>query len=251
MKKILLAGLMACSLGVFAQRKIEKAIPVSADQSIKIDIKFAETIQLHTWEKKEILVRAEVSINRGENDDAFEIRSEVSDGKVMITTGLQNEEQIPRRIVIHRGDQEYFFKTGDFHHPDVEKFMAENGGSYQWSSSGILRSIKLEIFVPQGVSTTLESKFGMLEVTEFNAPLVAKANHGGIDVRVRTSDLGELRAKTRHGEILTNLDVKFDVIPANRHDDFRTEVFKKIGSGYSYDLEAIHGKIYLRKATGQ
>jgi hypothetical protein len=242
---------MACSLGVFAQRKIEKTIPVSSGQSITMDFEFAETIQLHTWDKKEIMIRGEVSINRGENDDAFEIRSEVAGGKVVITAVLKDQDKIPQRILIRRGDQEFYFKTDDFHHPDVEKFMAENGSSYQWSSHGILRSIKLEIFVPQGTPTRIESKFGMLEVTDFNAPLVAKAKHGGIDVKVRTSSLSDLRAKTHHGEILTNLDINFDVIPTDRNDDFRTEVFKKIGTGYSYDLEATHGKIYLRKATVQ
>jgi hypothetical protein len=242
---------MACSLSVFAQRKIERTIPLSSAQSITMDFEFAEIIQLQTWDKKEVMVRGEVSINRGENDDAFEIRSEVTGGKIVITAVLKDQDKIPRRILIQRGDQEYYFKTDDFHHPDVKKFMADNGGEYQWSSHGILRSIKLEIFVPQGTPTTIEAKFGMLEVSEFNAPLVAKAIHGGIDVKVRTSSLSDLRAKTRHGEILTNLDIKFDVIPANRHDDFWTEVFKKVGTGYSYDLEATHGKIYLRKPTVQ
>lgn len=242
---------MAFSLGVFAQRKIEKTIPVSAGQTITMDFAFAEIIKLHTWDKKEILVRGEVSINRGENDEAFEITSQVAGGKVVITADLKDQDNIPRRIVIHRGDQDYFFKTDDFHHPDVVKFMAENNGAYQWTSQGILRSIKLEIFVPQGTATTIESKFGMLEITDFNAPLIAKAKHGGLDVKVKPSSLGDLRAKTRHGEILTNLDIKFDVTPANRHDDFWTEIFKKVGTGYSYDLEATHGKIYLRKATVQ
>jgi hypothetical protein len=251
MKNMILAGLMACSLGVFAQRKIEKTIPVSGGQTISMDFEFAELIQLHTYDKKEILIRGEVSINHGENDEAFEIRSEVQDGKVVITAVLKDQDKIPRRIVIHRDDQDFFFKTDDMHHPDVVKFLAENNGAYQWTSGGIQRSIKLEVFVPQGVATTIETKFGTMEITDFNAPLVAKARHGGIDVKVKPSSLGELRAKTRHGEILTNLDIKFDVTPANRNDDFWTEIFKKVGGGYSYDLEATHGKIYLRKAAVQ
>jgi hypothetical protein len=250
MKKIILIGLLAYSMGTFAQRKIEKTIVVPANHTISMDFDFPELIQIHTWDKKEILIRGEVSINHGENDDAFELTASTTNNVVNVTSKIKNLEQLPRRIVIKKGDQEYFFKTGDFNHPDVVKFMNENGGNYQYTSQGIIKTIKLEIFVPQGVATNIVSKFGLVEIKDFNAPLVVDAKHGGIDAVIQKAGMGELTAKTEHGEILTNLDAKFDVSPAmkQKHTNW-TEIKARLGTGHSFYLESTFGKVYLRKPS--
>ncbi len=248
MKNWIAIGLMVYSTGVFAQRKIEKTIAVPSNHSISMDFDFPELIQVHTWDKKEVLIRGEVSINHGENDDAFELSTSTENGKVVIASLLKDQDNIPTRIVIKKGDQEFFFKTSDYNHPDIQKFLAENSGQYQYMSQGILRSIRLEVFVPHGVTTRIESKFGIVEITDFNAPLVVVAKHGSIDAQINSAKVGDLTARTRHGEILTNLDLKFDVTPSmdrNRNDG--TEIKTKLGNGFAYNFEATHGKVYLRK----
>ena len=238
---------MVYSMEVFAQTKIEKSIAVPAGNKIVMDFEFPELIQVHTWDKKEVLIRGQVSINHGESDDAFQITSSAKDGKVSIESTIKDRDKIPKRITIRHGGEDVYFKTDDMNHPDVVRFIAENGGQYQYMSHGINIHITLEIFVPQGVSTHIESKFGMVEIAEFNGPLTVSAKHGGVDAQISKTSTGQLTAKTKHGEIFTNLDSKFEVTPMKENFHDALEVKASVGGTYAYNLEAIHGRIYLRK----
>src|SRR5690349_22886412 len=95
---------------VIAQKKIEKTIPWKANQKLTIDLDHPD-VKIHTWDKNEVSITGTASINRGENDDAFELVVEETPGLVKISSALKNKESIPQRIVIKRGDQEYYFKA--------------------------------------------------------------------------------------------------------------------------------------------
>lgn len=249
MKTIVTLGLIAYSLAVTGQTKIEKSFPVQAIQKIELAFEFPQLIQVHTWEQKEVLIKGSVSINRGEHDNAFQLLSSTDGGVLRITGELKDKDAIPRRTMIKKGDQEFFFKAGDASDPAVQKFLEENGGDYTYMSNGILQEISLEIFVPKGLECRLDSKFGLVEVTNFDAPLVVNAPFGGIDATIANPSAGRLTARTRFGEILTNLDTKFetaDPFRKNEHDHW-TEIKADFGNGPAYDLESKFGKVYLRK----
>ena len=101
------------------------------------------------------------------------------------------------------------------------------------------------------MATVVESKFGLVEVKNFQAPLKVSSKFGGVDASIIERSTGELTAKTEFGEILTNLDVKFNSdkkIPDNHHHDRLTVVSAKPGTGPRYEFESKFGKVYLRKA---
>ncbi|NER17162.1 DUF4097 family beta strand repeat-containing protein [Spongiivirga citrea] len=58
---------------ISAQKVIEKNIKPSSD-AVEVEFKFAEDINIKTWDKNEVYVKAEVSINDGEYDDYFTIK---------------------------------------------------------------------------------------------------------------------------------------------------------------------------------
>lgn len=249
--KILLVGLITLSLSANAQTKIEKTIPVRSGQTLNMDFEFPELIKLQTWDKNEILIKGDVSINKGENDDAFELIVNQSGNKIEVSSNLKDKENIPHRIVIKKGDTEYFFKAKDTNDPEVQKFLEDNGRQYAYMSNGIIKEITLEIFVPKGMATVVESKFGLVEVKNFQAPLKVSSKFGGVDASIIERSTGELTAKTEFGEILTNLDTKFNSdkkIPDNHHHDRLTVVSAKPGTGPRYEFESKFGKVYLRKA---
>lgn len=248
--QIFLVGLLTLNLSTNAQTKIEKTIPVKSGQILNMDFEFPELIKLQTWDKNEILIKGDVSINKGENDDAFELVVNQSGSKIEVSSILKDEENIPHRIVIKKGETEYFFKGKDTNDPEVQKFLEDNGRRYTYMSNGIIKEITLEIFVPKGMETIVESKFGLVEVKNFQAPLRVSSKFGGVDASIVERSTGELTARTEFGEILTNLDVKFNSekkIPDNHHDRL-TVVSAKPGSGPRYEFESKFGKVYLRKA---
>jgi hypothetical protein len=184
MKTKLLLGLIVLGGTVFAQTKIEKSIPVQPGQKLVMNFDYPELIKVQTWDRKEILVKGEVSINKGENDNAFELITLNTGNTVSISSSIKDMESLPKRIVIKRGDVEYVFKANSNKDPEVQKFLNEHGGEYTYMSSGVIKEIKLEIFVPTGMETQIEAKYGLVEVSSFNAPLVVDAKYGGIDATI-------------------------------------------------------------------
>ena len=63
---------LTCSLVSVAQTKIEKSIPIRSGQKLVLNFDYPE-LTLQTWDKNEVLIKGVVSINRGENDSAFDL----------------------------------------------------------------------------------------------------------------------------------------------------------------------------------
>ena len=246
MRNLIIAGLMICNGHILAQTQIEEKVAVRSGQNVKMDFEDPKLIKVHTWERQEVVIKGSVSINRGEHDSAFEIVAEQGSDAVVITARIKNRDDIPKRTVIRKGDQEYYFPTGDPNDPAIQKFFSEHGREYTYMSNGIIHDITLEVFVPKGTTCSIDAKFGLVEVTGFEAPLTVNSIFGGIDATVVTGKTGELIARTRFGEILTNLDAEFT--PADHADnDHWTEIRTTPGKGPNYEFESKFGKVYLRK----
>lgn len=248
MKTKLILGLIVLSGTMFAQTKIEKVVPVQSGQKLMLDFDYPELIKIQTWDKREVLIKCTVSINKGENDEAFELVIQTNGNTVTVSSVIKDMDNLPKRIVIKKGDTEYVFKGKDYKDPEVKKFLDEHGGNYTYMSSGVIKEIQLEIFVPVGIETSVQAKYGLVEVLGFNAPLTVDAKYGGVDATINARATGELIARTHYGEILTNLDLPFD---SSKDTDSGynkwTQVSAKAGNGPRYMLESKYGKVYLRK----
>lgn len=232
----------------FAQTKVEKSIPVKAGQRVVFQLDYPE-VKLQTWDKPEVFISGTVSINQGEHDAAFGFDVNVTTPEVTIISSLKDKENIPHRITIKKGDREYYFKTANFNDPEVQKFLADNGGDYSYRSSGIQHEIKLTINIPRNTPVQIESKYGIVEVLAFDAPLTINSKYGGADITFSTAPKGRITARSQYGEILTNLDAKFDQVPAGGKNGKRwTEITANLGSGPELSVESKYGNIYLRKS---
>lgn len=246
--KSILPLLLLFVLTSHAQTKIEKTITVRPGQKLLLNFDYPE-LKLQTWDKNEVLIKGTVSINRGENDSAFELQVTPSDKEIAVTSILKDKENIPQRIVIKKGDTEYFFKAKDFNDPEIQKFLEDNGREYTYMSNGIIKEIKLEVFIPRNLETMVLAKYGLVEVKNFEGPLSIDAKYGGVDASMVASAVGQITARSRYGEILTNLDIKFDQAPIGKNFDNWTEISAKPGTGPRYFLESKYGKVYLRKSN--
>jgi hypothetical protein len=89
-----------------------------------------------------------------------------------------------------------------------------------------------------------------VEVKDFDAPLSIESKYGGVDATIPPTSAGLITARSRYGEILTNLAVKFD--QANKMEksaDKWTEISAKLGQGPAYWFESKYGNVYLRKSN--
>lgn len=248
MRSAIVVVILSLGINTYAQTSIEKTFPLQGAKELYANFDHPDVV-IQTWDKNEVMIKGTVSINNGDNNDAFELLSTITDGVLKITSTLKDKENISHQIIIRKGERDYFFKAKDFEDPAVQKFLEENGRDYSYMSNGILIDVKLEVFVPKNLKTTVEAKHGLVEFKTFDAPLRVVSKHGGVDATI-PSTIGNLTARTKHGEILSNLDIKFDQQPwqdrRNRGDNW-TEITAHPGKGQDYFIESKHGKVYLRK----
>ncbi|NBW39043.1 MAG: hypothetical protein EBR30_29310, partial [Cytophagia bacterium] len=131
--------------------------------------------------------------------------------------------------------------------PMVQQLMAEKGKNYRYINNSVIVEIHLEIFIPKNKITTIDAKYGMVELLACQAPLTVNAPFGGVDVTVPTQGLKSLSARTKFGEIFSNLSQK--PIGSDFPDNFDnwTVVRYELGTGNAWAIESQFGKVYLRK----
>jgi hypothetical protein len=233
---------------LLAQRNIEKKVAVPTGQILSLEFDYPELIKVYAGTTNELIIKGKVSINRGENDEAFELKQEQNGNVIRIISGLRDKDKLPKRLVLKKGDQEYYFKTDNYNSPEVQKFLEENGNEYAYMNNGIIMNIELEVYLPKGVSTTIDAKYGMVEVLSCDAPLTVLARYGGVDVTVPTKGVSQLNVRTRYGEIYSNLSEKPVTNEFEKGQDNWTAVSYTLGSGHKLELESKYGKVYLRKS---
>jgi len=223
-----------------AQTPVNKNYPVAAGQKISLHFDYPELVKISTWEKNEISISGSVSINGGENDDAFELIQSTSGNSISIENKIRNLKELPHRITIVRDGEKITFKSK----ADYQKYCEVNGRNFNQRSEGVDMDILLEVKVPKGSEVKLESVYGVVEVKNYTGPLTVEATYGGVDVTVPDKITGELTAETNYGQIYSNLDVKFS---GSEFENFHTQVSAKLGSGPKYSFESKYGNVYLRK----
>ena len=224
-----------------AQTPVNKVYPVTAGQKISLRFDYPELVKISTWDKNEISITGTVSINGGENDDAFELFQSTSGNMIYIENKIRNLKELPHRITVTNNGEKITFKTK----ADYQKYCEEHGRNFNQRSEGVDMDILLEVKVPRNIEAKLESVYGVVEVKNYTGPLTVEATYGGVDVTVQEKTMGELRAETNYGQIYSNLNLKFS---GSEFKDFHTQVSAKLGSGPRYSFESKYGNVYLRKA---
>jgi len=239
-----IVGLIVSGWG-YAQTPVNKSLTVQPGQRIEMIFDFPELIRVSTWDKNEISIQGTVSINSGENDDAFELLTSTNGSVISIRNEIKNLKNLPQRITIVDGSQKIVFKS----RAELKKYQDEHGkGKFEMMSSGVDMDILLEIKVPRNLITRVESVYGMVEVRDFSGPLTVQSTYGGVDATLTERNTGEIIAETNYGEIYTNLEVKFGG-DKFRDENFHTYVSAKPGTGPNYSFESKYGNVYIRKAN--
>jgi len=240
MKSKLILLFVLLTIKVYSQTEINKTIAFQQGQVITMHFDYPELIKVSTWDKSEISITGSVSINGGENDDAFSLESSTSGKEVSIVGEIRNLKNLPHRITIWHDGQKMMFKSK----ADYRKYQDEHGRDYNSMNWGTDMDIFLVIKVPKNVETKVLSTYGTIEIKDFTGPLVAESTYGGVDAALTEKLVGDLKAETNYGQIYTNFDFKF----SGSEFDFHTVVNAKPGNGPRYSFESKYGNVYLRKS---
>jgi hypothetical protein len=228
----------------FAQTTLNKSIPVQAGQTIDMKFDYPQLVKVSTWEKNEIQIGGTVSINNGENDDAFILESSQEGKTIKIRSEIRNIKSLPERVTVFDDGKKMMFKNK----AEFKKYQQEHGKTnFNCMSFGADIDITIEIKVPRNMTTRVESVYGIVEVKDFSGPLTVEATYGGVDAALAEKSVGEIEAETNYGQIYTNFDTKFGG-EQGAQEDFHMFVSAKPGAGPKYSFESKYGNVYLRKA---
>lgn len=244
MKHLLWSLLLTFYSFAFAQTRLDKSIPVKAGQTVRFTFDYPEMIRVSTWDKNEIGITGTVSINDGENDDAFVLDISSVGNTVDVRGRIKDMDNLPHRITVVDDGVKTTFKNES----EWKKYRSEHGKSgYDRMNRGVDMDITLEIFVPARIATQVVSVYGMVEVRQFDGPLSVQATYGGVDAAITESATGELVAETNYGHIYSDLKLQFDGAHT-REENFHTLVSAKPGTGPAYRFESAYGNVYLRRS---
>ena len=242
-RTMLLILAMATPLTEYAQTIINRSIPVKSGQTIQMHFDYPKLIRVTSWDKNEISIQGHVSINAGENDDAFVLENSLQGNIIKVDSEIRDLKNLPQRITVTSDGQKMMFRDKEAYN----KYRAEQGRNFSSMSWGPDIEIDLEVKVPRNVHTEITSVYGMVEVKDFTGPLNVDATYGGIDAALLERAVGELTAQTNYGQIYSNLDIKFAGGQITTKD-FYMQVSARPGSGPKYNFESRYGNVYLRKA---
>ena len=234
--------LLACAVVAQAQTPIQHTQPVEPGQKIVMHFDYPELIRVTTWDQPVVSVEGTVSINGGDQDDAFKLKVNSSPTAISISGTIPNLKKLPHRITINRDGQKVTFKT----QADYRSYANQYGTAFTSMREGVETDIILTIKVPKNVATRIEARYGLVEVRDFDGPLVVDAIYGGIDVALVESTTGKLVAETNYGQIYSNLNLKLDKENL-KEENFHTVIAASLGTGPAYNLESKFGNVYLRK----
>jgi hypothetical protein len=237
MKNLFVCICCTLCLGANAQETVTKSYPAKAGQQIHLKFDYP-VVQVSTWDKNEVGVIAHVNINDHENDSALELTQSIEGDEMTIKGSIKGIDKLPRRYTIVHNGIKRIYKTRS------EYDEARKEGGVQQSYEGSDIKVTVEVKIPAQCSTQLNSTYGIVELTNFNAPIKIDATYGGIDATISTPNTGKLQATTRFGQIYSNLDMH---ITQHEEHDFFNSITTEPGKGPTYIFISNYGKIYLRK----
>ena len=211
----------------FSQKSVEKTINTQPGDEINFDFRRAD-VKFSTWNKNEISITGTALVNMGEYNDAFTIEAKREGSQWNISTFLKDEENIPEMMVISIDGVKTYFKAdkkGEWKGWDNDM----KNQKVDYVSYGIITEIKLEVKVPQNITMDIQSKFGDMDIENFEGKLKAKNTHGYVNVSFSKPPKNDISLKSIHdfvdvsvpgnaklnihlrspfGDMLTDMDLK-------------------------------------------
>jgi DUF4097 and DUF4098 domain-containing protein YvlB len=235
--KTVLKLILLCfvSLQIQAQKVIQKELTTSANL-IKVEFKFAQDIVIKTWNKSNVSLKANVSINDGEFDDYFNLKIDNTASVLNISSDYGDLFDKWKKERVSNSKNNW----GPCNNLDIDAtytmYLPKNSTLRVKSISGNVESKNY-----QG-ELIVDIISGNIDIKNYNGDLNLKTISGDIDINVSKS---RLKAETVTGMIYSDKDMKFDHGKNKIVGNKVTGTFGDVRSDLL--LGTISGSIFIRK----
>jgi hypothetical protein len=230
MKKIILLVFLGLLIRpAFAQKVIEKTLPVAANQLVNLNLKFADSIRVRYWDKPNAQIRITVTINGGKLNDALLVTTGSTDQEVSLKTDFDKE-------LIKQGQPEDC--------PDQRNSWSSdrNGKHY-----AVCSEINYQVYLPRQAQLKLETINGNIDIQGATGPVFAKTISGFVDMSWPKAKGANVAMQTITGEVYSDLSIDFkNKKQKNPMVGYLLEGTLN-GGGPAVRLESISNNVYLRK----
>ena len=198
-----------CFTASYAQTKTEKHISFSGKESLELNLQFADSIDLKSWDKNEVYVSASVNINENKDNDAYLISYSESGSDVEVKATFKKD----------------YFKGRD--------------------NCCTKSDIRWKVYVPEKIPFSVETINGNVTITGRTGEMKVKTISGFIDVAVPASKPADIEFSTISGTVFTDHKLAM----GKRSKAIPSVIREKLNNGGPpIKLETISGDIFFRKS---
>jgi hypothetical protein len=195
---------------VHAQQIIEKHLGFSGKDALSLKIQIADSINILTWNKDEVYVKASVNINDNKDNEAYETSFD-EDGK---------------NVAVNANFKDKYFQG---------KKNCCNESEIYWL-----------VYIPENTRFSVETINANITVRGKTKEMKVKSISGFIDLAVPSDKHADLDFSTISGRMYSNLDIKGN----KDHTGIPMQISEKLNSGGDLiKLETISGDIFVRRAN--
>ena len=200
---------LLCFGSASAQQIIEKHIDFSGKESLSLKIQIADSINLKTWNKNEIYIKASVSINENRDNDAY-------------VTSFNEEGNT---VVVKANFRDKYFQG---------KRDCCNNTDIFW-----------QIYIPEKTSFSIETINANITITGHTKEMNVKSISGYIDLAVPSDKQADIDFSTISGTMYSNHKLALN----KSHSGVPSKINEKLNNGGDpIKLETISGDIFFRKS---
>ncbi|MBR9853636.1 MAG: hypothetical protein GYB37_03520 [Algicola sp.] len=235
MKKLIITAFVGlATLSLSAQKVIEKSFNYSG-QSIDLDVKFANNIEVKTWEKSTVYFKADISIEDGKYLDKFKLDIDESSSFLSIVSNVEDVfDAFKAEWKKTRPDKKGYYFEGDTYEFNYVLYVPKGATLKVSSINGDLTSEIIE------GDFTADLINGDIDIKKYNGDMDLGTINGEIDLVMKNS---RLVAETIHGSIYADEGMNLTV--SDRYVGQKVEGSFD-NATHRLKLNTINGNMYLR-----
>jgi hypothetical protein len=203
----ILVVLWMCFATSRAQQIIEKHMDFSGKETISLKIQIADSINIQTWNKNEVYIKASVNINENKDNEAY----------------ITSFEDSGKTILVKANFKDNYFKG---------KNNCCNETNIFW-----------QIYVPEKTKFSVETINANVTISGRTSEMNVKSISGYIDLTEPASKNADIDFSTISGRMYSNHELAL----SKAHTGIPLKINEKLNNGGDpVKLETISGDIYFR-----
>ena len=214
-----------------AQTSIEKKIPINNIKNISIELPYANSIEIETWDQKYISIRAIVNIEEGKLDDHF---------KLKVVERFNSLEIASTYNKLFKKKKSFF---DFFSNKNKATIITQSAKDEKIVIDGITIEATYSIYIPKDLELNLKSSTGNVSIVNFIGDLSTDIVSGDITV---DEYQGNMKLKTVSGKI----DIKINQTDALEIETIIGKIFKANRISRLVIGEKLIGSLATRKSDG-